>query len=307
MILDLARSDSPPLFLTAKVTVRLLRGECRVSLDLGLSETTVTLEGDSAIFSNGSRVALKSLRAILRHPNTIFMILDSEIRPVAISDSHYYKLVPTPGAPTLEIDGVKMHRVRGTTPEADAREKVRALGIRGGLILEVGTGLGYTSQAALDANAALVISIELNSPVLKLARVNPWSRRIFVDERVHILLGDAYDILSSLRHGLFDYIVHDPPRFSLAGHLYGSTFYTELFRVLKAGGRLFHYIGEPGSRFRRRNLRRGVVNRLRGVGFVKILYHETVKGLTCIKPPEPRRGPARTPSRGPPWKDLLRF
>ena len=276
-------------FLTSEVAGRILRGESRVSLDLGLSESTITLEGNFAFFPDGNRVELGSLRGILKRPNTVFILINSELHPVALSDNHYYKLVPTPSAPTLEIDGVRMHRTKGTTPETDAREKVRALGIRGGRVLEVGTGLGYTAQMALDAGAGLVVSIELNPEVLKIARVNPWSRRIFIDKRVHLILGDAYDILGSLRPGLFDYIVHDPPRFSLAGHLYGSAFYAELFRALRGGGRLFHYLGEPGSRYRGHNLRRGVVNRLRSIGFVNLIYHEGVKGLTCMKPKHPNR------------------
>ncbi|MFB0543778.1 MAG: methyltransferase domain-containing protein [Candidatus Bathyarchaeia archaeon] len=283
MIHELTKPHSRLLLLTSEVAGRILRGENRVSLDLGLSETIITLEGDLAFFPDGSRVSLESLGETLEHPNTVFILLDSEPHPVALSDGHYYKLVPTSGAPTLEIDGVRMHRTKGTTPEADAREKVRALGMRGGRVLEVGTGLGYTAQMALDAGADLVVSIELNPAVLKIARVNPWSRRIFVDERVHLILGDAYNILGSLHPGLFDYIIHDPPRFSLAGHLYGSAFYAELFRALRGGGRLFHYIGEPGSRYRGRNLRRGVTNRLRGIGFVNPIYHENVKGLTCMK------------------------
>jgi len=276
-------SSYPPLF-TAEVAEKILRGENRVSLDLGLTEVTLTLQGDSVVFPEGGKVELESLRGILKRRDTVFVFLGSELHPVALSNGHYYKLVPTSGAPTLEIDGVRMHRTKDTTPEGDARKKIRALDIRGGRVLEIGTGLGYTAQASLDSGAVSVVSIELSPAVLKIALVNPWSRRVFTDERMHIILGEAYEVLGSLRSALFDYIVHDPPRLSLAGHLYGTSFYAELFRVLNEGGSLFHYVGEPGSRYRGRNLREGVVNRLRGVGFVKIHHYETVKGITCMKP-----------------------
>lgn len=279
----LVKPDSRPSLLTAEVVEKILRGEDRVSLDLGLSEAVVSPQGGSVIFPDGSRVDLESLRDILKRPDTVFMLLDSELSPVSLSNSHYYKLVPTSGAPTLEIDGVRMHRTKGTTPEADAMEKVRALGIRGGLVLEIGTGLGYTAQAAVKAGAGSVVSVELSPAVLKIAVMNPWSRGIFIDERIHVVLGDAYDIVRSLRSGLFDYMIHDPPRLSLAGHLYGASFYAELFRVLKKGGQIFHYVGEPGSRYRGRNLREGVANRLRETGFVKVFYHEGIRGLTCVK------------------------
>lgn len=280
----MVRLNSQPFLLTAETAEKILRGEKRVSLDLGLSEAVVSLQDDSVIFPDGSKVELESLRDILKRPDTVFMLFGSELSPVSLSNSHYYKLAPTSGAPTLEIDGVRMHRTKGTTPEADAMEKVRALGIRGGLVLEIGTGLGYTAQAALNADVGAVVSVELSPAVLKIAVMNPWSRRTFMDERIHIVLGDAYDIVRSLRSGLFDYIIHDPPRLSLAGHLYGTSFYAELFRALKKGGRLFHYVGEPGFRYRGRDLREGVANRLPEVGFVKVLYHEAVKGLTCTKP-----------------------
>ena len=276
-------SSYPPLF-TAEVAERILRGENRVSLDLGLTEITLTSQGDSVVFPEGSKVELESLRGILKRRDTVFMFLGSELHPVALSNGHYYKLVPTSGAPTLEIDGIRMHRTKDTTPEGDARKKIRALGIRGGRVLEIGTGLGYTAQAALDSGAVSVVSVELSPAVLKIALVNPWSCRIFTDERMHIILGEAYEVLGSFCLGVFDYIIHDPPRLSLAGHLYGTSFYAELFNVLKEGGRLFHYIGEPGSRYRGRNLRESVMNRLRRVGFARVRYHEVVRGLTCIRP-----------------------
>lgn len=287
MFHGLVKLNSRPLLLTAEAAERIFRGEDRVSLDLGLSEVVVSLQGGSVVFPDGSKVELESLRSILERPDTVFMLIDSELHPVALGDGHYYKLVPTSGAPTLEIDGVRMHRTKGTTPEADAEEKVRALGVRDGLVLEIGTGLGYTAQAALNAGAGVVVSVELSPEVLKIASVNPWSRGIFTNERMHIVLGDAYDLVGSLCSVLFDYVIHDPPRFSLAGHLYGTSFYAELFRALKKGGRLFHYIGEPGARYRGRDLREGVANRLREVGFIKIVYHEAVKGLTCMKPSGP--------------------
>lgn len=39
--------------------------------------------------------------------------------------------------------------------------------------------------------------------------------------------------------------MHNPPRFSIAGELYGLDFYRALYRVLRRDGKLFHYTGEP--------------------------------------------------------------
>ena len=62
-------------------------------------------------------------------------------------------------------------------------------------------------------------------------------------------------------------MLHDPPRFALAGELYSLSFYTELARVLRRGGRLFHYTGAPNSRSRGRDLAAEVATRLRAAGF----------------------------------------
>jgi len=162
--------------------------------------------------------------------------------------------------------------------------KLEALGLRGGWVLDICTGLGYTALEALRRDAELVVSIEVNPIVLKMANINPWSRGLFQDKRIDIILGDAYEVVPSLPEARFDYIIHDPPRFALAGHLYSAEFYHSLLRALKPGGRLFHYTGEPGSRYRRIDLRKGVMRRLREAGFTDIRYHREVMGVTCRRP-----------------------
>jgi predicted methyltransferase len=270
--------------LTPEVARRILEGCGRVSLDLGLTDVSVSLGEDRVVLPDGSAIDFEDLRQAAERENAVFFPEGGTLYMVAISDSHFYKLVPTEGAPTLEVDGIRMHRTKGTTPDADAWEKLEALGIRGGRVLDTCTGLGYTAQAALQRGADLVVSIELRSEVLHIAEMNPWSRRVFEDRRFHLLLGDAYSVLDALPHGFFDYVVHDPPRLPLAGHLYSQPFYAKMHRALRGGGRLFHYTGEPGSRRRRIDLRRGVMLRLRQTGFEDIAYHENIRGVTCRKP-----------------------
>lgn len=269
--------------LTAEVARRLLEGCGRVSLDLGLSEVSVVLGDGHVVLPDGSAVGFPDLRRVADRENTVFFSEDGTLYMVAISDGYFYKLVPTEGAPTLEVDGIRMHRTKGTKPDADAKEKVEALGIRRGRVLDTCTGLGYTAQAALERGADLVVSIELKPEVLRIAEMNPWSRGVFEDMRVHLLLGDAYNILDALPLGFYDYVIHDPPRLALAGHLYSQEVYAKIFRTLRRGGRLFHYTGEPGSRRRRVDLRRGVMRRLRQAGFEDIIYHEDIRGVTCRK------------------------
>ncbi|KYH37714.1 MAG: hypothetical protein AYL28_005100 [Candidatus Bathyarchaeota archaeon B23] len=263
---------------------QILRGSRRVSLDLGLSKTWVELRGGAVLLPGGLKVSLGELRRIAEREEAVFIVDEAGVHMAAHADGHFHKLVPTEGAPTLEIDGIRMHRTRGVTPDLDAAMKLEAVGLRGGRVLDVCTGLGYTALEALRRGAELVISLEVNPVVLRMAELNPWSRGLFRDRRLNLILGDAYDVLPLLPEGFFDYAIHDPPRFALAGHLYSGEFYRRLLRVLRPGGRLFHYTGEPGSRRRRIDLRRGVMRRLGEAGFIDLRHHRDVMGVTCRRP-----------------------
>jgi len=256
------RSRAPPI-LTACTARRILDGDTRVSLDLGLSEARVTAVGECVSLAGRGIVKLKDLERMAERGDAAFFFRDGELFQAAIADGHFYKLVPTEGAPTLEIDGVRMHRTKGTTP---------ALKMRGGRVLDTCTGLGYTALAALRRGADPVVSVELRPEVLRIAELNPWSRGLFTDGRVHLFVSDVYTLVDAFPDGFFDFVIHDPPSFAHAGHLYGGEFYGKMHRVLRGGGRLFHYTGEPGSRYRRVDLHRGVIRRLRGAGFRRLRF-----------------------------------
>ena len=270
--------------LTSTVAKQLLEGYCRVSLDLGLSQVQVELKEDRVFFPDGSTVIASDLRKVAKRKDSIFFLKGDELYMVAISNSHFYKLVPTDRAPTLEIDGIRMHRTKDITPDIDAREKINVLGVSGGRVLDTCTGLGYTAQAALAHGAGLVTSVEIRHEVLRITRLNPWSREVFEDRRINLLLGDSFRLLDILPQEFFDYVIHDPPRFALAGDLYSQEFYNKLFDVLIGGGELFHYTGEPGSRRQGINLSRGVRRRLKQTGFIDVVYHKEIQGITCRKP-----------------------
>jgi predicted methyltransferase len=176
-----------------------------------------------------------------------------------------YRLFPTDGAPALVVDGVLMHRRQGTTPDADAREKVRALRIRGGRVLDTCAGLGYSAIAAAEAGAH-VLAVEVDPGVLAAARGNPASAGLFEHPSIALVLADSVELVAALPSGAFAAVLHDPPTLSRAGDLYAGTFYRELHRVLARHGQLFHYTGEPGAA-RGRDVASGVVRRLEAAGF----------------------------------------
>jgi predicted methyltransferase len=64
-----------------------------------------------------------------------------------------------------------------------------------------------------------------------------------------------------------DAILHDPPRFGIAGELYSQALYDQLARVLRRGGRLFHYTGAPNRLTSGRDVPGEVAKRLRAAGF----------------------------------------
>jgi predicted methyltransferase len=267
--------------ITAGVARKILGGEERVSLDLGLTVSDVSLDGSSYQIL-GYIVSSDDLKEVAGRENAVFFPEGGSIYQVAIAAGRYYKLMPTSGAPTVEIDGIRMHRTKDTTPDADTGEKLGVLGLNGGRVLDICMGLGYTAIGALERGAEVVVSVERESPVVRVAEMNPWSRRLF-DGDVSLLLGDSFFTIDSLPSGYFDWIIHDPPRLTHAGDLYSEEFYVKLFKVMADGGRLFHYTGEPRSRYRSVDLQRGVQRRLKAVGFRGTEYHSSVMGITCEK------------------------
>jgi predicted methyltransferase len=254
-----------------------------VSPDLGLTTVQVHLDSSGVRFPGGESISWDILEEISAHENNCYIIEEGSAYPIKTFSEHTNRpisLYPTAGAPTLLISGIPMHRIKDTTPDQDTMEKIKAIGPKGNL-LDTATGLGYTAIAAARS-AELVTTIEFDPAVLDIASDNPWSRDLFDSPRIVQLVGDSYDYVESFESETYDGVIHDPPTMSLAGHLYGRDFYTQLYRVMKPGGRLFHYIGDPESRSRR-NITRGVINRLADVGFTRILRAPKAFGVVAGK------------------------
>ena len=77
-----------------------------------------------------------------------------------------------------------------------------------------------------------------------------------------------------------DAILHDPPRFGIAGELYSQAFYNQLARVLKRRGKLFHYTGTPNKLGSGRDVPNEVTARLRRAGFATELNGD---GVLAVK------------------------
>jgi len=237
---------------------------------LQLACSTITIKVDSKKIEIGGQTLPISALEAARKSNVLYVPMNGVLTEARIFTDHFYKLVPTGGFPALEIDGVRMHRSKDMLPEEEARLKADLLEpIPGHQVLDICTGLGYCAQE-LSLRGCLVLSLEKSLEVIELARMNPCSQPFFEylkNKVIGLVLCDAARFVSLLPSGYFDRVIHDPPTFSLAGELYSLSFYTELRRVLKPDGLLLHYTGQPGSKYRRLSLKRGVSERLRQAGF----------------------------------------
>jgi len=237
------------------------------SLDLDRSTTTVELRGDGWIWNDRRFPYL----AGCKH-RTIYYWADNGFQPLARYTSSLVKLVPTRwGAPTFEIDGIKMLPTLLVSPWDDAARKVGLIAARGKRILDTCGGLGYFAAWCLRGQAAHVQSYEVNADVIWLRSRNPWSPDYRWSTQpghgLTLVCADVAERIASMPSASFDAILHDPPRFGIAGELYSQVFYDQLARVLKRRGRLFHYTGSPNRLSGGRDLASEVAVRLRHAGF----------------------------------------
>ncbi len=263
-------------------------GDVPFSPDLGISRETATVADNHVLFKDGTRLSFEALHGIANDESTIYFIRDNHLfKSVIRSRSAVYKLVPVKnGAPTLEINGIRMHRVKGTTPDRAVKLIFKFIHIKpGDRVLDICTGLGYTAQEAVRRGAR-VTTIEKNEEVLELSKINPWSRDFWKNVsigKIKIVLGDAKEVVKEFEDSAFDVILHDPPTLSIAGELYSKSFYKELFRISNKNARLFHYTGNPGERFRRKSVTRGVIERLRETGWERVRRINEIQGIVARK------------------------
>jgi uncharacterized protein len=269
-------SDLTGPLLTAKNHDQLSRarraGESRLicSLDLDRSTTEIELRTEHWFWQEQEFPYLDKCK-----DRTVYHWDGSSFEPVARFHESLIKLVPTPwGPPTFEIDGIKMLPTAQLSPYADAANKVRLIQPRGKRILDTCGGLGYFAAWCQQGGAAQVQSFEKNPDVIWLRSLNPWSPR--TDEVLSLTLGDISEQIQTLDSASFDAALHDPPRFGIAGELYSQAFYDHLARVLKPGGKLFHYTGSPNKLTSSRDVPKEVAGRLRVAGFAAELSGDGV-------------------------------
>jgi len=284
------RSDAKPIILSHYHVTPLLNarqtgeGAVSTSLDLGLTSAEVLLEAERVVLPNGQWLPWEILEEIGQSETGCFVVEDNtaeKIQRFSEFLGRAYSLMPTERAPTLLVSGIPMHRIKGTNPQRDTQTKIRAVAPVTGQVLDTCTGLGYTAIEAART-AEQVVTIELDPTVLEVARLNPWSHELFEHPRIEQVVGDSFDAIQDLEDESFSRIIHDPPMFSLAGELYSGEYYRHLYRVMQRKGRLFHYIGDLGSRSGR-NVVKGVTRRLQDAGFSRVVRKPGAFGVVAYK------------------------
>ncbi len=260
---------SRPIALTVETLGKILSiktGHLGVEMPCGMVRVEISPE----CIRMGSHELERSELLTARSPDALYAPIGRRLEKLQFFRDAFYKLVPTGGYPALEINGIRMHRTKGLLPEEEASLKVDCLSVRRGhKVLDICTGLGYSAQEAARRGAK-VVTLEKDAAVLEMASRNPCSVEFFAmvgAGEIGVILCDACRLVEILPEDSFDRVIHDPPTFSLAGELYSSRFYRQIRRIVKEGGTVLHYTGQPGSKYRRRNLKRSVSRRLREAGF----------------------------------------
>ena len=257
--------------------------EIMISLDLNLTKSKIKIQNNFFIFPDGQHLDEKQLEKIIKNDTTCFLIIDNSLLKIQLFSEQtkkFYKLVPTRDAPTIEISGIRMHVTKNFTPWEDTKRKIGSISPIRGIVLDTCMGLGYTAILS-STYADFVITCEKDENVIEVAKFNPWSKGLFENKKINMLKTDIFEEIKLFKDEMFNEIIHDPPRLSLASQLYSLEFYKQLYRVLKKDGKLYHYTGSPGSKFRKIDLAKNVDERLRKVGFknVKKVHY----GLACKK------------------------
>jgi len=292
-----------------------------LSLDLNLSKNRFPIKGDCLVLDKTLEIDIKDLASVASSRQKVFALSCDGLVPIELRADGYYKLVPTDTVPTLEIDGIKMHRSKDIDPFVDAREKTKLVVKPGDHVLDTCGGLGYSALFALKAGAEKVVSTEKSSAVIQIRQQNPWLMaagggkigpatsglvKNGLDQidlaQIELVNADITQYIGTLSDQSFDAIIHDPPRFTSAtGELYGKAFYTQLFRVMKQSSRLFHYTGSPKKINHQDRFIKNAMKRLEQAGFSKVVFNDHLQGIHALKNVQGNQHPGE-----PVWKTTFK-
>ena len=129
----------------------------RLSTDLNLSEQDFAINDQHLVLDADNQLSIDTLKSIVKKTQRIYLCQDGAMTPLEDRSTGYYKLVPTAGAPLLEISGVKMHISKGTDPFTSASAMAQQAVRKGDKVLDCCSGLGYAAIAAHRLGASVSV------------------------------------------------------------------------------------------------------------------------------------------------------
>lgn len=231
-----------------------------VSLDLGISTTQIQLNPKENSFNIHGQGSILFPEEFNEKEKVCYSIFDQAIYPLKMFSEHsnfYYKLVPTSWRPILRISATPMHK----KPFLDYLEKAKLRGI----VLDAGTGLGYSSIIASNT-ASHVVTIEWDIQVIEIASFNPHSKMLFESNCITLIHGDLSQELLKFDDNYFNAIIQDGGMPKSSGEFFSQQNCFELHRTLERGGQLFFYLPMHGKS-RGRDFGAEHIARLKKAGF----------------------------------------
>jgi len=265
--------------------------EIKISLDLGLTLSSVSIK-DDFVHMGAQKIPISDFKNVKE--DFCYLIEDNTLKKIAFFSDEtnlYYKLLPTKDWPTVTMSSVPMHRHTGMSPKEDTFSKIKEIEPVKGNVLDTCCGLGYTAVMA-SKQAEEVHTFERDETMLHIAKLNPYSQELFsgsktdktekTDKKIMIHEEDVFSGITKFKDGYFDRIIHDPPTFKISPELYSIKFYSELYRVLKKSGILYHYAPWPG-RTKGNEFYKKIIKDLAGCGFKNCQYHAASSGIRALK------------------------
>lgn len=251
------------------------------NLDLNTThkQYRIYLEKDGIYFPQVNlKISYDLIKKYSKKEELLYLITPEELKPLVFFENKSYRILSTI-PPSLEIDGIRMHT---TNVDKEIDQKIELLKIkRGYKVLDTCCGFGYTAIAAAKKGAK-VITIEIDPFIIKLAKLNPYSKELFTNKNITLIIGDTSKILKDIED-FFDVIIHDPPRLSpKTGNLYSNELYITFYKLLKPKGMLFHYVGNVGKKYRNKDLLHTISKRLTDIGF-KVKKDNNLQSILAYK------------------------
>src|SRR5438876_690916 len=116
--------------------------QVRTSIDLNLTETLADLTYEGLALPDGRLILWQAIEKAAANETGCFLIEGRSVEKIQTfseDNDRVITLYPTPGAPTILISGISMHRIKAGNPYQDTLTKIRAIGPISGRVLDTAT------------------------------------------------------------------------------------------------------------------------------------------------------------------------